>query len=71
MDVTSIVYALAVAMYKRSVGILNFVGQHQDKGPLISNISDRFKVRTISRWDIRFCSHLTSCCKVVSIGANI
>ena len=43
MDVTSIVYALAVAVaiYKFSVGIVNFVGQHQDKGPLITNISNR------------------------------
>ena len=58
MDVTSIVYALAVAIYKLSVGIVNFVGQHQDKGPLITNISDRFQVR--SRWDIHFCSNFAS-----------
>jgi len=61
MDVTTIMYALAVAIYKLSVGIVNFVGQYQDKGPLITNISDRFQVRTISRWNIHFCSHLTSC----------
>jgi len=67
----SYTYALTVAIYKLSVGIVNFVGQHQDKGPLVTNISDRFQVRTIRRWDIHFCSHLTSCCKVPSIGANI
>ena len=40
MDVASTVYAIAVAIYKVSVGIVDFVGQHQDKGPLITNISD-------------------------------
>ncbi|KIM41136.1 hypothetical protein M413DRAFT_159868 [Hebeloma cylindrosporum] len=40
MDVASTIYALAVAVYKLSVGIVNFVGQHQEKGPLITNISD-------------------------------
>ena len=40
MDVASTVYALAVAIYKLSVGIVNFAGQHQEKGPLITNISD-------------------------------
>ena len=40
MDIAFTVHALAVAIYKLSVGIVNFVGQHQDKGPLITNISD-------------------------------
>ena len=40
MDIASTVYAFAVAIYKLSVGIVTFVGQHQDKGPLITNISD-------------------------------
>jgi len=39
MEVATI-YALAVAIYKVTVGIVNFVGQHQEKGPLITNISD-------------------------------
>ena len=40
MDGASTVYALSVAIYKLSVGIVHFVGQHQEKGPLITNISD-------------------------------
>jgi len=39
MDVAS-TYALSVAIYKLSIGIVNFVLQHQEKGPLITNISD-------------------------------
>ena len=40
MDVASTIYALAVAIYKLSVGIADFVGQHRDKGPLTTNIAD-------------------------------
>jgi len=40
MDVASTIYALSVAIYKISVGIVHFVDQHQEKGPLITNISD-------------------------------
>ena len=33
-------YALAVAIYNLSIGIANFVAQHQEKGSLIADISD-------------------------------
>jgi len=40
MDIATTTYTLATTIYKLSVGIINFAGQHQEKGPLISNISN-------------------------------
>jgi len=40
MDIATTTYTLATTIYKLSVGIVNFAGQHQEKGPLISNISN-------------------------------
>jgi hypothetical protein len=40
MDIATTTYTLATTIYKLSVAIVNFVGQHQETGPLITNISD-------------------------------
>ena len=40
MEVASTIYTVSVAIYKLSAGIVDFVVQHQERGPLITNISD-------------------------------
>ena len=40
MDIATTTYTLATTIYRLSVGIVNFVGQHQEQGALITNISN-------------------------------
>ena len=47
MDVTSTVYSLAIAIYKPSVGIVSFIGQHQDKGPHHQHLRHRYYIHSV------------------------